>query len=118
MKRHQLFYVILPLCTILISGVNSGKTGHNKNRDIQSAALHKPGQTSPNESAKAFRREVKENILPYWIMKTKDTVNGGFYGAISNKGKVNEQADRSMVLNSRILWTFSRAYQVFQEEKY
>ncbi len=118
MKRHQLFYVILPLCTILISGVNSGKTGQNKNRDIQSAALHMPGQTSPDESAKAFRREVKKNILPYWIMKTKDTVNGGFYGAISNKGKVNEQADRSMVLNSRILWTFSRAYQVFHEEKY
>ena len=118
MNRHQHLYLMLPLCMILVSGFKSGSPVKNKNINVQSKVVHVPDQASPGESVKDFREEVEENILPYWIMKTKDPVNGGFYGAISNKGKVNEQADRSMVLNSRILWTFSKAYQVFREEKY
>ena len=90
MNRHQRLYVILPLCMILVSGFKSGNTIKNKNINIQSKVVHLPDQASPGESVKSFREEVEENILPYWIMKTKDPVNGGFYGAISNKGKVND----------------------------
>jgi mannobiose 2-epimerase len=56
-----------------------------------------------------MRREL-ENILDYWIQYTIDDENGGFYGKIENNNKVHNEAAKGCVLNSRILWTFSAAY--------
>ena len=118
MNGHHLLYAILPVFILLSAGSDVENTEVKNNLAVASTAFDSQNQVRPGEDVEVFRQEVEENILPYWIMKTKDPVNGGFYGAISNKGKVNKQADRSMVLNSRILWTFSKAYQMFQEEKY
>ncbi len=52
--------------------------------------------------------ELKD-ILEYWTTYSIDNRFGGFYGRIDNNNIVDNDADRSLVLNARILWTFSRA---------
>ena len=50
------------------------------------------------------------NILQFWSEKTPDKVNGGFYGKIDNDNHVTPEAPKGSVLNARILWTFSAAF--------
>lgn len=50
------------------------------------------------------------NILSYWQKYAPDNVNGGFYGKIDNENNITEQAPKGSVLNARILWSFSAAY--------
>lgn len=63
-------------------------------------------------------RELKENILQFWIDHTIDTEHGGFYGRITNAMQIDRSAPKSLVLNSRILWTFSRAYNFYRAAEY
>ena len=68
---------------------------------------------SLNRQKKKFRAEVSkelDNILNYWINHTIDADNGGFIGKIDGNNIKYPQADKGLVLNSRILWTFSAAY--------
>lgn len=62
--------------------------------------------------------ELRENILKFWIDKTIDDENDGFYGYISNDLKVDKNHDKASVLYSRILWTFSAAYRIYRNESY
>lgn len=41
-----------------------------------------------------------------------DVQHGGFYGRIDGTGFLHVKSDKSVVLNARILWTFSAAYQL------
>jgi len=51
-----------------------------------------------------------ENILSYWKRFTVDERNGGFFGKIDNDNHVDYSAPKGSVLNARILWAFSAAY--------
>ena len=60
-----------------------------------------------------YKQELKrelQNILYYWTDHTLDTNNGGFTGKIDSDNHVNHTAPKGSVLNARILWTFSAAY--------
>lgn len=57
-------------------------------------------------------KELYQNILPFWREKAIDLKNGGFYGEISSDLLVKEDAPKGLILNARILWTFSAAYQI------
>ncbi len=52
---------------------------------------------------------LKENILSYWVKNAVDEENGGFAGYIGSDNKVNSKATKGIILNTRILWTFSAA---------
>jgi mannobiose 2-epimerase len=54
--------------------------------------------------------ELEKGILPYWTKYTIDNINGGFFGRINNENVVDITANKGSVLNARILWTFSAAY--------
>ena len=54
-------------------------------------------------------QELK-NILEYWMQHTIDEKSGGFVGRIDGMDVVHPEAPKGAVLNSRILWTFSAAY--------
>ena len=60
-------------------------------------------------------REWRENIAPFWLRYAPDEKYGGFRGWITNDLQINEEAEKGIILNSRILWTFSRAYRLYQE---
>ncbi len=63
-------------------------------------------------------RELKDNILKFWIRHMPDDEQGGFYGRINNDLKVVREAPKGLVLNTRILWTYSAAYRLFGNEGY
>lgn len=65
-----------------------------------------------------LRKELLDNILPYWMKKMPDSVNGGFYGRIDGEERVQSFANKGVVLNARILWTFSAAYRMEKKLEY
>jgi len=73
---------------------------------------------APPDWAERLQRELAGNILPFWIAHTVDEINGGFYGAVTNDGRVLNDIPRSAVVCARILWTFSTAYRVLGDAVY
>jgi mannobiose 2-epimerase len=69
-----------------------------------------------------FRQEIenewRENIAPFWMKYARDEEHGGFRGLITNDLRADEYADKGIILNSRILWTFSRAYSLYQDKAF
>ena len=65
-----------------------------------------------------FKKELIENILPFWIKKMQDKQNGGFYGRIDGTDILHSEANKGAILNARILWTFSSAYRILKNPEY
>lgn len=63
-------------------------------------------------------RELLANILPFWLNHTIDDECGGFRGQIANDLTIDLQAPKGLILNARILWTFSRAFRVLHDRIY
>lgn len=53
------------------------------------------------------------SILAFWKSHSIDTQNGGFIGAIDGNNNPQPNASKGVVLNARLLWTFSSAYAVY-----
>jgi mannobiose 2-epimerase len=56
-----------------------------------------------------FQNELHNNILPYWMKYGVEKNGHGFYGAVDLEGNPVLTANKTSVLNARILWTFSAA---------
>ncbi|ONI38670.1 N-acylglucosamine 2-epimerase [Candidatus Epulonipiscium fishelsonii] len=56
-----------------------------------------------------IREELTNNIIPFWS-NLKDEENGGFFGECDFNLNINKTASKGVILNSRILWFFSKAY--------
>lgn len=59
-----------------------------------------------------------DHILDFWIKQTVDKENGGFYGKIRSSGVRVKDASKGAILNGRILWSFSAAYNYNGNKKY
>ncbi len=64
-----------------------------------------------------LHQELK-SILTYWMGNAIDETNGGFYGRIDNNNIIYKDAAKGSVLNSRILWSFSAAYNLTNNDAY
>jgi mannobiose 2-epimerase len=62
--------------------------------------------------------EEYKSILRFWQQYSVDNENGGFYGEVDRKGRPVPDAPKGAVLNTRILWTFSSAYNFLKDEAY
>lgn len=62
--------------------------------------------------------ELNDNIMRFWGERTLDETFGGFIGEMDHLGKINNKAAKSLVLNARILWTFSAAHRVYPNAGY
>jgi len=67
---------------------------------------------------KNAQNELEHNILRFWIKYCRDNENGGFIGRMSNDRTIVKDAPKGLVLNARILWTFSAAYRYEKNEDY
>lgn len=66
------------------------------------------GSAEVRWSREAFAAELTE-ILDWWLKHTIDEAQGGFIGRMDARAKVYPKADKGVILNARLLWTFSAA---------
>ena len=81
----------------------------------------KYGNCEMSEILENYRKDLEHElfrILDFWQQNTIDKTNGGFYGKIDNENKIFQEAPKGSVLNSRILWTFSAAYNLTKNTGY
>jgi mannobiose 2-epimerase len=57
--------------------------------------------------ADAIRRELVENLVPFWLERSFDRERGGFVGRMASDLTVDPTAPKGLILNARILWSFS-----------
>jgi mannobiose 2-epimerase len=62
---------------------------------------------TPQEFAQAVRAELLGDIVPFWSERALDRERGGFVGHLSREGVVDPTAPKGLILNARLLWTFS-----------
>ena len=67
--------------------------------------------------AAQMKKELTENILPYWMGNTCSP-DGGFYGRIDGNGNLDREAPVGGIMTARILWTFASAYRILGNKEY
>jgi mannobiose 2-epimerase len=98
---------------------NANPTG----RPAQAASdLDEGAAPAPSLPLFTWRRQIETeltgNILPFWIERTVDTVQGGFVGALTNDLEVHNEAPRASVVCARILWTYAAAFRRYRRPTY
>ncbi len=58
--------------------------------------------------------QLVKYILTFWRNHAVDHDRGGFYGQINNDMSIVKEAEKGLILNARILWTFSAVYKSFK----
>ena len=67
--------------------------------------------------ASQVKKELTENILPYWINKMCKP-EGGFYGQINGSEELVADAPVGNIMTARVLWTFASAYRLLGNQEY
>ena len=62
-----------------------------------------------------MKQHLEEVLLPFW-KGLKDEEFGGFYGWVDTELKVDKEAVKGCILNSRILWFFSNAWMTLKDD--
>jgi mannobiose 2-epimerase len=65
----------------------------------------------------SVRKELNDNIIPFWVNRAIDE-KGGFIGRMTNEGVIDPKAPKGLILNTRILWTFSALYVFDKKPQY
>ena len=61
------------------------------------------------ELREIYRRELFENVIPFWLNHSLDHQNGGQFNSLDRDGAVFD-TDKSMWLQGRALWMFAKLY--------
>ena len=56
-----------------------------------------------------YKKELLENVIPFWLKHSKDEVDGGFFTSLDQFGNVFD-TDKMMWLQGREIWMFSMLY--------
>ena len=67
--------------------------------------------------ASQVKKELTENILPYWMNKMCSP-DGGLYGQIDGNEVLIPEAPVGNIMTARVLWTFASAYRIFGNQEY
>ncbi|WP_028974064.1 AGE family epimerase/isomerase [Spirochaeta cellobiosiphila] len=70
------------------------------------------------ELKRSLTKELKDNVLAFWLKDMIDRDNGGFYGHLNNQGVLQKEAPKGLVMHSRFLWAYAAAYNHFGKEEY
>jgi len=60
-----------------------------------------------NNTAKEMREILSYKTIPFWLEKSIDEQYGGYFTCISENGKVNKDANKMIITQTRMLWGFS-----------
>jgi mannobiose 2-epimerase len=64
-----------------------------------------------------IQTELQTNLLPFWRQRSVDQKHGGFIARMSRDGQVDSDAPHGLILNSRLLWTFSALYRRLEDAR-
>ncbi|MBO5498021.1 MAG: AGE family epimerase/isomerase [Bacteroidales bacterium] len=67
--------------------------------------------------ASQVKKELTENILPYWMEKMIRP-DGGVYGRIDGNEHLDQSAPVGNIMVARMLWTFASAYRLLGRQEY
>lgn len=67
------------------------------------------------EFAGRVRGHLFHHILPFWCGPALDEEHGGWMAWLSNDLKANRKQPKGIILNTRILWSFSAVHEVQQD---
>lgn len=62
----------------------------------------------PKASLAFFQKELKENLLSFWLPRCLDTENGGYLNCFTNDGSKLVSKDKYTWSQGRFLWMFSK----------
>jgi cellobiose epimerase len=65
----------------------------------------------------SIEQELQANLLPFWRKRSLDDAGGGFVAEMANDGTLNRSAPKGLVLNARLLWTFSALHRELADER-
>jgi mannobiose 2-epimerase len=67
--------------------------------------------------SQAVKDELDNNLIPFWLERSVDSQYGGFIGQMSNDGTIDPRAPKGLILNARLLWTFSALYRFNKDNR-
>ncbi len=62
-----------------------------------------------------FKKDLQDNILPFWLGSAIDYENGGIYTQLDKAGNIYG-TDKSVWFQGRALWVFAKAYNVIEKK--
>ncbi|MBV8476114.1 MAG: AGE family epimerase/isomerase [Acidobacteria bacterium] len=65
-----------------------------------------------------IRDTLQHTVLQFWIDHALDKEYGGIYGRLDRQGRPTDYTNKSVVLISRTLWSFSEAYRRYPDPAY
>ncbi len=66
--------------------------------------------------AKVYRRNLLEDVIPFWIKNSLDKEYGGFFTCLDEKGKIYD-TDKFIWLQCRQVWTFAMLYNQVEKKQ-
>ncbi|MBR2876415.1 MAG: AGE family epimerase/isomerase [Clostridia bacterium] len=63
-----------------------------------------------------FKKDLINNILPFWLKDAVDYENGGIYTCLDKEGNIYG-TDKSVWFQGRALWVFSKAYNCIEKNE-
>lgn len=66
----------------------------------------------------AFRDTLQHSVLQFWVDHALDTKYGGMLGRLNREGQPTLPDNKSVVLISRSMWSFSEAYRRYPDPAY
>ncbi len=77
--------------------------------NIASSQINVASKSGLDSYASQYKNELLNNILPFWLQKSKDNVNGGYFTCLNRDGSIFD-TDKFMWLQGREVWCFSFMY--------
>lgn len=66
--------------------------------------------------AEQYKKELLDNVLPFWLEKSQDRVHGGYYTCLDRTGNVFDR-DKFVWLQGREIWMFSMLYNRVEQRR-
>jgi N-acylglucosamine 2-epimerase len=79
--------------------------------------VKQPSPTTSSFSAYAslYKKELLENILPFWLANSRDQEHGGYFTCLNRDGSVYD-TDKFLWLQGREVWCFSHMYRHVEQK--
>lgn len=65
-----------------------------------------------------YMEEGAKDLLDFWIRFAPNPNDDSFYGLVDKDLIARPDANKHLVLSTRLIWTFSAAYRIFEDVKY